>query len=181
VASEFRRLNQSEARVSNLGPYSHWRELRTLLLRGHEYHNTCHHYGSSFNPSLGPPSRVFGSETSLVYKSEHLRRDICLCDMPPRRDHSDGPESEEEEQSTTFPTKLIGRILQENFTSPNTRISADALAVTTEYLRIYTREAIWRAIQEKTKNDTVAGSLGTGLLEVEDLERMTGPLTLDFS
>jgi len=102
--------------------------------------------------------------------------------MPPRRNDSDGPESdEEEEQSTTFPTKLIGRILQENFTSPNTRISADALAVTTEYLRIYTREAIWRAIQEKKKNDTVAGSLGTGLLEVEDLERITGPLTLDFS
>jgi hypothetical protein len=101
--------------------------------------------------------------------------------MPPRRDNSDGPESEEEEQSTTFPTKLIGRILQETFTSPNTRISADALAVTTEYLRIYTREAIWRAIQEKTKNETVAGSLGTGLLEVEDLERITGPLTLDFS
>jgi len=101
--------------------------------------------------------------------------------MPPRHDGSVDAESEEETLSTTFPTKLIGRILQETFTSPNTRISADALTVTTEYLRVYTREAIWRAIQEKKKNDTVVGSLGTGLLEVEDLERIIGPLTLDFS
>jgi CENP-S associating Centromere protein X len=86
-----------------------------------------------------------------------------------------------EDDPTTYPTKVIGRILQETFESPNTRISPDALTVVTEYLRIYTREAIWRASQEKSRNDTVAGTLGTGLLEVEDLEKITGPLTLDFS
>lgn len=94
---------------------------------------------------------------------------------------SDDPLSDEEEAPTTYPTKLIGRVLQETFTSPSTRISPDALAVITEFLRIYTREAIWRANGEKTKAETVAGTLGTGLLEVEDLERITGPLTLDFS
>jgi hypothetical protein len=100
------------------------------------------------------------------------------------RDVSSGSDqalSDEEEQPTTYPTKLIGRVLQETFESPSTRISPDALAVITEFLRIYTREAIWRASGEKSKAETVAGTLGTGLLEVEDLERITGPLTLDFS
>jgi len=101
--------------------------------------------------------------------------------MPPRREDTEPATDEEDVTSTTYPTKLIGRILQESFESPNTRISPDALAVVAEYLRIYTREAIWRASQEKTKSETVAGTLGTGSLEVEDLERITGPLTLDFS
>jgi hypothetical protein len=100
--------------------------------------------------------------------------------MPPR-DASQEPASDDEPQATSYPPKLIGRILQETFHNPNTRISSDALIVITEYLRIYTREAIWRAAQEKKKTETVAGTLGTGLLEVEDLEKITGPLTLDFS
>lgn len=91
------------------------------------------------------------------------------------------PPDDEETASMSYPTKLVGRILQETFESQYTRISADALAVVTEYLRIYTREAIWRASQEKSKTNTVAGTIGTGMLEVEDLERITGPLTLDFS
>lgn len=99
----------------------------------------------------------------------------------PRRDVSEPASEDEEPAPTTYPTKLIGRILQETFQSPSARISPDALAVITEYLRIYTREAIWRASQEKSKSGTVAGTLGTGLLEVEDLEKITGPLTLDFS
>ena len=90
-------------------------------------------------------------------------------------------DSDDEPAPTTYPTKLIGRVLQETFESPTTRISPDALALVTEYLRVYTREAIWRASQEKQKRETVAGSLATGLLEVDDLERITGPLTLDFS
>jgi hypothetical protein len=99
--------------------------------------------------------------------------------MPPRREASESSASDDEEPApSTFPTKLIGRVLQETFESKSTRISPDALAVITEYLRIYTREAIWRASQEKTKAGTVAG---TGYLEVEDLEKITGPLTLDFS
>ena len=97
------------------------------------------------------------------------------------REDTEPVNDDEETPPTTYPTKLIGRILQETFESQNTRISADALTVVTEYLRIYTREAIWRASQEKSKNNTVAGTLGAGLLEVEDLERITGPLTLDFS
>lgn len=100
----------------------------------------------------------------------------------PRRGEETEPSSDEEPTPTTYPTKLIGRVLQEAFQSPSTRISPDALAVVTEYLRIYTREAIWRASQEKTKTGTLAGTVaGSGLLEVEDLEKITGPLTLDFS
>ena len=98
----------------------------------------------------------------------------------PRRD--DTPSSDDEEPApTTYPTKLIGRVLQESFQNANTRISPDALAVVTEYLRIYTREAIWRTSQEKTKVATVVGAVGNGRLEVEDLEKITCPLTLDFS
>ena len=98
-----------------------------------------------------------------------------------RRDASEELSSDDEPTPTTYPTKLIGRVLVETFQNPTTRISPDALAVVTEYLRIYTREAIWRARQEKKRSETVAGTLGSGLLEVEDLEKITGPLTLDFS
>ena len=99
----------------------------------------------------------------------------------PRREASPTEEVMEETQAVTFPTKLIGRILQETFQSQNTRISADALAVVAEYLRIYTREAIWRAAHEKDRANTVAGSIGAKYLEVEDLEKVVGLLTLDFS
>ena len=93
----------------------------------------------------------------------------------------DPPEEEETALPTTYPTKLINRIMQESFENTNSRINSDALAVVAEYLRLYTREAIWRASQEKKRNDTVAGALASGVLEVEDLEKITSPLTLDFS
>jgi CENP-S associating Centromere protein X len=99
----------------------------------------------------------------------------------PRQDEVEVTSDDEEPSHTTFPSKLIGRVLHEQFTSPITRISPDALALVAEYLRIYTREAIWRASQGRRKTDTVAGALGAGVLEVDDLERIAGPLTLDFS
>jgi hypothetical protein len=95
----------------------------------------------------------------------------------PRRDEA----PEDEALPTTYPTKLISQVMQLAFENPNTRINADALAVVAEYLRLYTREAIWRSGQEKQKTDTVASSLASGSLEVEDLEKIAGPLTLDFS
>jgi hypothetical protein len=100
----------------------------------------------------------------------------------PRREASEPPSDDEEPAPTTYPTNLIGRVLQESFENPNTRMSPNALAVITEYLRIYTREAIWRASQEKTKAGVLGGTVaGSGLLEVEDLEKITASLTLDFS
>jgi len=93
----------------------------------------------------------------------------------------DPPEEEETALATTYPPKLINRIMQESFENTNTRINSDALAVVAEYLRLYTREAIWRASQEKKRTDTVAGTLASGVLEVEDLEKIAGPLSLDFS
>jgi len=98
-----------------------------------------------------------------------------------RREASPAEEVNEEREEITFPTKLVGRILQETFESPSTRMSADALAVVAEYLRVYAREAIWRAADEKAKTNTVAGNIGTSYLEVEDLEKVVGALTLDFS
>jgi len=118
-------------------------------------------------------SKAFGTTTASPRSGSDL--------IMPRRDADEESNSDDELTPASYPTKLIGRILQETFQNPNTRISADALTVVTEYLRIYTREAIWRAAQEKKRTETVAGTLGTGLLEVEDLEKITGPLTLDFS
>src|SRR5271156_244859 len=53
--------------------------------------------------------------------------------MPPRRKPSVEVIEDNEEPQVDFPTKLVGRILQETFKSPSTRISADALAVVAEY------------------------------------------------
>jgi hypothetical protein len=99
----------------------------------------------------------------------------------PRRDEPTEERNDNPPLPATYPTKLVNRIMQESFANPNTRINADALAVVAEYLRLYTREAIWRAGQEREKNGTVAGMLTRGVLEVEDLERIAGPLNLDFS
>jgi len=124
--------------------------------------------------------------TKFIFHALFLQFHLRLTPTPnhstmSRREASPPEEVDEETVEVTFPSKLVARILQETFESPTTRVSADALAVVAEYLRVYAREAIWRAADEKTKTNTVAGNIGTSYLEVEDLERVVGALTLDFS
>ncbi|EMR11060.1 hypothetical protein PNEG_00657 [Pneumocystis murina B123] len=80
----------------------------------------------------------------------------------------------------TYPPQTIAKIFSLAFTDPTTKISASALTLCSEYIRIFCKEAIWRAAASKreheNKDENTQISLG-----VEDLERIAGQLTLDFS
>ncbi|KTW31776.1 uncharacterized protein T551_01037 [Pneumocystis jirovecii RU7] len=80
----------------------------------------------------------------------------------------------------TYPPQTIAKIFSLAFADPATKISSSALTLCSEYIRIFCKEAIWRAATSKreyeNKDENEQISLG-----VEDLERIAGQLTLDFS
>ncbi|KAK9330621.1 centromere protein X [Lipomyces starkeyi] len=91
----------------------------------------------------------------------------------------------------TFNSKTVARLFAEHFDRPDTRVSASAVETSAEYLRIFTREAIWRT--DKALKDTItAAESGEGkqmakisgararMMGGEDLERIAGTLVLDF-
>ncbi|KAK9386154.1 centromere protein X [Lipomyces mesembrius] len=91
----------------------------------------------------------------------------------------------------TFNSKTVARLFAEHFDRPDTRVSASAVETSAEYLRIFTREAIWRT--DKALKDTItAAESGDGkqtakisgararMMRAEDLERIAGTLVLDF-
>ncbi|KAK9478933.1 CENP-S associating centromere protein X-domain-containing protein [Lipomyces japonicus] len=74
-----------------------------------------------------------------------------------------------------FNPKTVARLFAENFERPETRISAAAINASAEYLRIFTREAIWR-----TANEIDASGQKKRTMEASDLEKVAGTLVLDF-
>ncbi|KAK9486860.1 centromere protein X [Lipomyces starkeyi] len=91
----------------------------------------------------------------------------------------------------TFNSKTVARLFAEHFDRPDTRVSASAVETSAEYLRIFTREAIWRT--DKALKDTItAAEIGDGkqmakisgararMMGAEDLARIAGTLVLDF-
>ncbi|KAK9326266.1 CENP-S associating centromere protein X-domain-containing protein [Lipomyces orientalis] len=91
----------------------------------------------------------------------------------------------------SFNSKTLARLFAEHFERPDTRISASAVEASAEYLRIFTREAIWRT-DKALKDAAAAGERVDGkqtrritpsrarMMEAEDLERIAGTLVLDF-
>ncbi|KAK9235551.1 centromere protein X [Lipomyces kononenkoae] len=91
-----------------------------------------------------------------------------------------------------FNSKTVARLFAEHFERPDTRISAAAVETAAEYLRIFTREAIWRT--DKALKDAAANGADSGdenrttnisgarlrMMGVEDLARIAGTLVLDF-
>ncbi|KAL7343411.1 hypothetical protein BJY59DRAFT_688004 [Rhodotorula toruloides] len=68
---------------------------------------------------------------------------------------------------------------------PNTRVSAAALHLSAEYLRLFATEAIHRASEVAEKERAASGEadkgLPPGLLETTHLEKVLAGLLLDFS
>ncbi|KAK9462775.1 CENP-S associating centromere protein X-domain-containing protein [Lipomyces oligophaga] len=81
------------------------------------------------------------------------------------------------ENPTTFPTRTINRLFSANF-KPSTKVSSEALEASAEYLRVFTREAVWRTHQV-LESDSATESNGR-MLQVSDLEKVAGTLVLDF-
>ncbi|KAF1927239.1 uncharacterized protein M421DRAFT_65911 [Didymella exigua CBS 183.55] len=78
-----------------------------------------------------------------------------------------------------IPAPLLARLLYENFEDPNTKIQKGAMTLTGLYMEIFVREALARAKHERgrsAKNDGIPD----GFLQVEDLEKLTPQLVLDF-
>ncbi|GAA5916608.1 hypothetical protein JCM6882_009175 [Rhodosporidiobolus microsporus] len=64
---------------------------------------------------------------------------------------------------------------------PNTRVSAPALHLSAEYLRLFATEAIHRAAEVAKKEQQEEGRTGQpGMLETKHLEKVLAGLLLDF-
>ncbi|RMD41027.1 hypothetical protein DV735_g4095, partial [Chaetothyriales sp. CBS 134920] len=84
-------------------------------------------------------------------------------------------------QESAISLPLIQRILQEHFEGKaRTRMTTDARQVVGKYIEIFAREAIMRSAYERHERDKAdgAGSISSGWLEVEDLERIAPQLSL---
>lgn len=83
-----------------------------------------------------------------------------------------------------LPRALLARLVHENFDDKTVRMSKPANEVLARYMNIFMREAVARAAEGK-KERLGVGTGGMAVdeeiwLDVEDLERVTGGLLLDF-
>ncbi|KAJ5578735.1 uncharacterized protein N7459_007699 [Penicillium hispanicum] len=81
-----------------------------------------------------------------------------------------------------IPPKLLTRLLHHFFTNEKTRVAKDADAVVAKYIDTFVREAIARAALERAETNEATGKKGVadGFLEVEDLEKLSTQLIMDF-
>jgi len=79
-----------------------------------------------------------------------------------------------------IPQKLLTRLLYEGFEDKGVKIGREAMAVYGKYVETFVREALARAIFEREDADKEGAGVGDGFVQVEDLERITPQLVLDF-
>lgn len=66
-----------------------------------------------------------------------------------------------------IPSKLLTRILHQNFQNEKTKVAKDANDVVAKYMDVFVREALARAAYERADGGGGAGgSIGDGFLEV---------------
>lgn len=96
--------------------------------------------------------------------------------------------SEETQEPTFIPQTVLRVMSTASFNHPDTKISSTALKASIEYLRVFTREAIWRSEEnrrqteydeegEESENNAPSG---TKVLNVKHLETIAPNLVLDF-
>lgn len=86
--------------------------------------------------------------------------------------------SEESVVESTFIPQTVVRIMSTaSFNNPDTKISGTALKASIEYLRVFTREAIWRSEENRR---AIEGEDTSGDLTVANLEAVAANLVLDF-
>ncbi|KAM4844640.1 centromere protein X isoform 2-T2 [Thomomys bottae] len=73
-----------------------------------------------------------------------------------------------EDASAGFPKELVSRLLHLHFRDSKTKVSGDALQLTTELLRIFVLEAAVRAVRQAQAEDAAR-------VDVDQLEKL-----LDF-
>jgi hypothetical protein len=80
------------------------------------------------------------------------------------------------DDDSSIPPRLLQRLLEEFREDKKTRISQAALNAVGEYLRIFVKEAILRAAEERKEGDNLQHGLGSLFLEVSrpEVGRSTG-------
>lgn len=105
--------------------------------------------------------------------------DLSIPDIDDQMEDVTTDEDQTEERMEPIPERLLGRLLQEGFEDDNTKIHRGAMELTAKYMELFVREAISRAVVER-KEATKRGGVTDGFLQVEDLEKLTPQLVLDF-
>ncbi|PSN75036.1 hypothetical protein BS50DRAFT_31221 [Corynespora cassiicola Philippines] len=75
--------------------------------------------------------------------------------------------------------ELLSRLLYHNFEDENTQIQRGAMKLVGRYMEVFVQEAIARAQMERG-DAAKEGAISDGFLQVEDLEKLTPQLVLDF-
>lgn len=75
----------------------------------------------------------------------------------------------------SFDAKTVKGVLEQSFTHEDTRVSAEAVQAAAEYLRIFTRETVWRSAEDRRKKD----SKGEVVVDNQVQQRPQGPLNQD--
>ncbi|KAF2221635.1 CENP-S associating centromere protein X-domain-containing protein [Elsinoe ampelina] len=114
---------------------------------------------------------------------------------PPAKDRPrfPQPQTTEDEAIPGIPPTLLTRIMHEFYADKDTKISRNANAMMRRYVDIFVREAVARAAEgqkeAKKQEEEASGGNKTGksralpddiYLDVEDLERITPSMLLDF-
>ncbi|KAH8917762.1 hypothetical protein BT69DRAFT_1354486 [Atractiella rhizophila] len=91
------------------------------------------------------------------------------------------------EKLPSYSIALVREVFKQSFEG-NPRVSDDALALSAEYLRLFTVEAIHRSLEEKKKSNIKASkktsqqgpAIGPILIESQHLEKVSAGIELDF-
>lgn len=124
-------------------------------------------------------AQVIDSSDSEI---EDLFSDLEADELMQNADKPEKPLPQPATQTEAIPEKLLGRLLQEGFEDPNTKIHRGAMDLTVKYMDLFVKEAISRAVMER--NEAIKGNgphqITDAFLQVEDLEKLTPQLVLDF-
>ncbi|KAK6346397.1 hypothetical protein TWF730_010723 [Orbilia blumenaviensis] len=113
--------------------------------------------------------------------------------MPPKRPSTTGGEGaaahrndeanrdREEERKAKIPPELIAKLVKNFLEDEGTKVSGAATKTVGEYMHLFLTEAVYRAVSNRRDGDPWAKTTNSGLmLEVEDLEKISPQLLLDF-
>ncbi|KAF3926853.1 hypothetical protein ABW20_dc0103128 [Dactylellina cionopaga] len=88
--------------------------------------------------------------------------------------------NEQEERKATIPPELLAKLLKNFMEDEGTKISGAATKTVGEYMHLFLTEAVYRAVSNRRDGDPWAKTNAGLMLEVDDLEKITPQLLLDF-
>jgi hypothetical protein len=126
-----------------------------------------------------PATAIISSDDEIAEEMGHVPSDLDQF-MEDLTDDEDTRRAEPPQTETPpIPLPLLARLLAHNFEDDSTQIQKGAMNLFSTYMGIFVQEAIARAKDERSKA-AVGGNRADALLQVEDLEKLTPQLVLDF-